>query len=371
MSQKQVGGIPVIEASPMRSGRRKVLGELTAAELVGRAVVPRRDHSDQTGYQRPVSKTRVNRLAGELTAEHVDLPTAVLLNLRDFDEETHLSRREGVTYLSLDGESLYVVDGQHRIASLEHVLEDDPEKWRDFGIPFVCLLGANEGEEIEQFHVVNSTAKSVRTDLALELLKQRAELDPNLRTTLVEHGEVWKIQAQTLVEHLSETELWRPRIRFSGDPVASTTIGSSGMANSLRALLGTPYFGAITRENQLKVLQAYWRGIREVIPEAFEDPKNMTLQKATGVTCMHQLLISVLEYVRSRGRSVVEPESYTDAMREALLDLQGDTAEGGVVSGAAFWVAGAEGAAGSFSSNAGRRVLVARLRSMLPEVMVT
>ena len=45
-------------------------------------------------------------------------------------------------------------------------------------IPFVCVLGASEREEMEQFYVVNSTAKSVRTDLAYDLLKQRAENDP-------------------------------------------------------------------------------------------------------------------------------------------------------------------------------------------------
>ena len=33
---------------------------------------------------------------------------------------------------------------------------------------------------MEQFYVVNSTAKSVRTDLAYDLLKQRAENDPEV-----------------------------------------------------------------------------------------------------------------------------------------------------------------------------------------------
>ena len=40
------------------------------------------------------------------------------------------------------------------------------------------MIGADETEEMTQFYVINSTAKSVRTDLALDLLKQRAENDP-------------------------------------------------------------------------------------------------------------------------------------------------------------------------------------------------
>ena len=48
-----------------------------------------------------------------------------------------------------------IVDGQHRVAALDRLMERDPDQWEDdFGIPFVCLLGADEREEMEQFDVV-------------------------------------------------------------------------------------------------------------------------------------------------------------------------------------------------------------------------
>lgn len=90
----------------------------------------------------------------------------------------------------------------------------------------------------------------------------------------------------------------------------------------------------------------------------------------TGVQIMHGLLVSVLEYIRSTGRSVIEPQPYCDALQEALLELEGDTSNGDVVRGADFWLAGGEGAAGSYSSNAGRRVLTAKLRGALPAIEV-
>jgi len=55
---------------------------------------------------------------------------------------------------------------------------------------------------------------------------------------------------------------------------------------------------------------------------------------------------------------------------ETLLSLEGDNAEGDISRGADFWLSGARGAAGSFSSNAGRRVLRARLRANLPDIAV-
>jgi hypothetical protein len=138
----------------------------------------------------------------------------------------------------------------------------------------------------------------------------------------------------------------------------------------LKPLLVTPYFGSITTANQIKVLTAYWAGIQSVIPEVFTEPSEYVIQKSTGVQIMHGLLVSVLEYVRSTGRSVIESQPYRDAMQDALLELEGDTSNGDVVRGADFWLAGAEGAAGSYSSNAGRRVLTAKLRGALPAIEV-
>jgi hypothetical protein len=43
-----------------------------------------------------------------------------------------------------------------------------------------------EDEEMRQFYVVNSTAKSVRTDLALDLLKQQYDRDGRVMEQTIE-----------------------------------------------------------------------------------------------------------------------------------------------------------------------------------------
>ena len=120
--------------------------------------------------------------------------------------------------------------------------------------------------------------------------------------------------------------------------------------------------------DQVKVLSAYWEGVSNVLPEAFKNPPRYALQKATGVQVMHKLLIVVIENLRSEDKSVLEPESYEFLLRDPLLHLEGDTANGDSVRGADFWKVGSLGAAGSFSNNAGRRVLTARLKGTLPRV---
>ena len=348
----------------------QVVGVITAGVLVKNFVVPHRDSRRKQGYQRPVSPTRVNKLATDLRSGRVDLPTAVLLNIRGSAAEVIKKSAGAMTIFRPNGRDLYVVDGQHRIAALAKLVEQDPARWQGYEVPFVCMIGATEMEEMRQFYVVNSTAKSVRTDLALDLLKQQAESDPDLMASLVEKGESWKVEAQTITEQLAHTRLWRHRIRFPGDPAGETTIGSAGMVGSLKQILATPYFGAISTQNRVKILEAYWEGVERVIPEAFKEPTAFAIQKSTGVQIMHALLVSALELLRSRGMSVVEPESYQSALQDSLTNLEGDTAEGGPALGADFWRSGPNGAAGSFSSNAGRRVLISRLRADLPPVEV-
>ncbi len=137
----------------------------------------------------------------------------------------------------------------------------------------------------------------------------------------------------------------------------------------LRTPLTSPYFGALTTENQVRILDAYWRGIEKVLPECFVGPGYL-VQAPTGVDVLHGLLVSILEHVRSHERSVVEPAVYADVLNTVLPELEGLTVAGDSVRGPDFWREGAEGAASSYSSNAGRRVLTAKLLAMLPRLEV-
>lgn len=348
----------------------KATGVIAAEDLYERFEIPQRDHRNKKGYQRELSTARVNKLVKELREDRVDLPTSILVNLRHFDENKHLHTQDGRLHLQLEGDRLHVVDGQHRIAALARLVEEEPQKWGDFEIPFVCMLGATELEEMREFYVVNSTAKSVRTDLALDLLKQQAESDPEIMNYTIETGQNWKVKGQTLTEELSRTPLWRGLIRFPGDPKGGTTISSASMVSSLKPLITSSYFGQITVPNQIKVLGAYWNGIESVIPEPFEEPTEYALQKGLGAMVMHSFLTSVLEYVRSTGRSVIEQQPYAEALEDVLHELEGDTTSGEPVRGADFWIAGSGGAAGSYSSSAGRRVLTAKLKALLPDIEV-
>lgn len=362
--------IDIVRGNALRSGTPIIAGFIPVGVLLGNFEIPYFNHTTKRGYQRQPQESRINQLSTEVRKERVDLPTAVLLNVRTRAAANAISGNKlMLTELLASGNKFYVVDGQHRILAFEKAVEDGWLAGRDFLIPFTCMLGADEDEEMAQFYIVNSTAKAVRTDLAYALIKRRAETEEGLMEALQERGKEWQVLGQTIVERLAvESSVWKSRIRLPAMEKAGTIIPSASMVTSLKPLLSTPFFGRMNVEQQLRVLEAYWEGIRNVIREAFDNPADFSVQKGVGVTVLHVLMPEVLELVRDRGLSPTEPASYESILEKALTDVQGENATGEVVTGLSFWAVSPRGAVGSYSSSAGRRVLIAKLRTLLPQL---
>ena len=370
--------VEVVRGPTLKREIQTVVGVIPAETLVKHHFVPRRDVLNDIGYQRVPSARRVTQLAGELRRESVDLPTSVLLNVRVDDPGELLTLIGPDIYtLALDPEEsegrhrLFVVDGQHRISALSKAINEYGADLRNVKIPFVCMIGADENQEMEQFHVVNSNAKSVPTDLAFDLLKARAERDPKFATWVEDRGRKWEIDAQALTQRLaSASGTWKGQIRLPNSPKAETTVPSGSFVRSLKVLLTqiTIFRRIKDTERQSQVIDAYWQAIRRVIPAAFEEPAKYNIQKGVGVDVMHSIFPNMLDQARFHGGSLFAPESYEQLVGTALVSLEGLNGEGEIVSGAEFWKTGRAGAAGAYTSAAGKRRLADLLESKLPDL---
>jgi DGQHR domain-containing protein len=371
-----LAAIEVVGGQKLRSGVPVVAGCIKAGVLIAIYDVPMYDARTRRGYQRPLQESRVNELVADLRKGRVDLPTAILLNIRN--REARNAIKDGRLNLSYLRDSaahqvlFHVVDGQHRVEALRKLIEEDPD-WKDFLIPFVCMVGATEAEEMEQFYVVNSRAKSVRTDLAFALLRKISEHDPKMVERLDEKGRGWQVAAEKLVEDLADNSVvWRGLIRLPAAEKGKTTMPSASMVTSLKPLLGTPLFGRLKPDQQQQVIEAFWAGLREAMRPAFDDPQNHVIQKGVGVMVLHTILVDVLEIARSTGCSLIDATTYREIMEAPMERLQGEAQDGvgTPVTGSDFWKMAPDGAAGSYSSSAGRRVLISKIRQLLPRVEV-
>ena len=371
--------VPVTIGQPLRkSGVQVVAGYMPAGALIpGNYDIPTYDARTGKGYQRPLQEARVNELVTDLKKNRVDLPTAILLNLRN--QEARQAVKEGQLRLAYLRESasnilFRVVDGQHRVAALSKLIAEDPDgEWTDFLIPFVCMVGATEEQEMEQFYVVNSRAKPVRTDLALALLRKLSDRDPKMLERMEEKGKAWQVAAEKLVESMAEhSSVWRGLIRLAGIEKGGTTMPSASMVTSLKPLLGSSFFSRLSFAQQQQVVEAFWTGLRNAMRPAFDDPSQYVIQKGVGVVVLHAILVDVMEIVRSTNRSVIDASTYEEIMQGPMEKLQGEAQDGfgTPVQGVDFWRTAPTGAAGSYSSGAGRRVLISKIRQLLPNVEV-
>lgn len=365
--------LAVVQGPKLRSGVPTIVGFVPAGLLMPDGyTIPWYDTRTKKGYQRQPQEQRINSLVSDLRKGRTDLPTAILLNLRNRDAKGAVDGNTlDFTRLADTNEPMkfHVVDGQHRILALQKLVDEDAERWSHFMIPFVCLLGAQEEEEMEQFYIVNSTAKSVKTDLALVLLRRRAEGDESVYEALQEKGKQWQVDGQALVERLAvESQIWRNRIRLPSMEKGETTIPSASMVTSLKPILGSPYFGRLKPEQQLKVLDAYWHGIRELLRPAFDNPNDYAIQKGVGVMILHMIFPYVLEVIRNRGLLTTEPASYKQVLESAVTQLEGENNAGEPVSGIDFWASAPKGVAGNYSSSSGRRFLATKIQQLLPAI---
>ena len=346
------------------------VGTLKFGELIGRYQIPHRVHARDEGYQRLPSPSRVNRLARDLHKGIVDLPTAILLSVREREPYPQLdsSGRYILKLLPNGAPPFHVVDGQHRLEALKKVMEEDPDgDWFDFLIPAVIFFGADKGVEMDQFHTVNSNAKKISTDLALDLLKTRAKQDDAYRKYLDEVGEGWKVVCQDLTERVAQRNVWRGKIRFPNDDKRLTLINSNSFVTSLRSVIDQANFAKYLPEDRAKIIDAYWTGIGKALPECFEAPDMFNIQKTVGVYVLNSLLPTALAYAQDFGSPVYEPDTYHMIYDETLRGLSGDNQVDGEAEGPDFWKVGAEGASGTYSSGAGQRVLREKIRRDLQE----
>jgi DGQHR domain-containing protein len=347
------------------------------------------------GYQRAPVTARVRKAARYYDEKRGLMPNPLLVNIRkiDMDEQRAVvvvdSDQTGYENAVLEGGnwigtgrieftddvSLWIYDGQHRAGGLGQLL-DQREEWEEFPVPLSLTLGLEQAEEMREFYEVNTNAASVKTDLAWELLTKMAEEDPELRELLAAEDKDWITRAYAVVDALEQLDgPWQGRFKEAnrrksrGDGV---TIPKPQFARSLKPVLDMPSFKRADAATIATVINAYWSGIRQVMPEPFEDPQAYVVQKGNGAVALNRVLPQVIEVVRSRGGRLGQPDAYADVMQE-LPTLEGESVDNSgrlsTSSGAEFWLVGS--VASGFSGDAGRRRLSLLVQSRLPSAADT
>lgn len=301
-----------------QNGKKLYVTTMTVRDLrdEDRVRVDEWSRDNPNGYQRKPTDSRVKAFGRFIGRAKGVSPLSLTLSVRGKVVFSPKNGNFGSLRLPEDN-VLWVVDGQHRIAGLRHVVENENPDYDDFPLPVVIMPTDSEDghsshnprfEEAKQFVIINRTAKGVRSDLAERFLNTLKKTEgPSVIADLpsqVTRGIDWVPKATDIVDELNKNGVWASKIRLPNEGRAGTIVNQKSFTDSLKPILTNETFSAYSAEELAKLLNMYWEAIEEVCSEAFEDPANHVIQKTVGVFVLHRLLGDVLAYAAKQDGSV-------------------------------------------------------------------
>lgn len=349
---------------------------MLAGELIRRTQVdiwrPAAGDAEENGYQREPSAGRLREVANYVSNNDAILPTGGLLNARsengpaygqvlkfESDEAEPGPIQSGWLTIPSNLKNLWTVDMQHRIGGLHLAIDGDGRAdLADFPVVATIADGLSKLEEVEQFDLINTTQKKIRTDLARRTMSIRAR-DRDKRRDFDRRGRLWEARGPVIVDWLNrDSEVWKSKIippNSSKKEWPDGIVRETSFVTSLKPILQTPLFVRTSDEQVALVIDRYWSAVRFIFEEAFSDSDNSVIQKTPGIFSLHALVPEVVEVLRSRGQQAT-PENVAEVIAP-WREL-----------GADFWDRDNEDGAGRFGSMKGFSILAADLRDKLPEL---
>ena len=161
-----------------------------------------------------------------------------------------------------------------------------------------------------------------------------------------------------------ESKIWKDLIKYPNSKIGF--LPNSAFITSLKHLYQQDWFQPMSLNDQYKLLDAFWNGLKITLPACFEEPEAYTLQRAVGTTVMHNVMGGPYMKLITQGRDIHDPNDWAEFLAPLRKHSDRDrTPDENTVVGSEFWLSGSSGAAGRYSSGAGRSNLIALFRGKL------
>lgn len=364
MAPRKAAKLPAIRVE--QGGTPLYVTTLKASELLdGMTKVDAWSPSNKAGYQRIPTEARFRKIARYVQGKEGGLsilPQAVVLNYRNGDSKLKFRAMEdgpvGVLEIGED-QTLWEVDGQHRLGGLRRALAETPEL-ADYPIPIVIVDGMPRIDEAYLFFVINTTQKRVPTDLAQRLIEQQMG-DEDRRFQIVTGGKDWIPKGVKAVDAMIALpdHPWFGKIGIPGTKAGGILTKQVSFVTSLKPILTTPPYTSLEPQDMAQILIRYWQALKETYPEAFEEPDEYVIQKTAGIFPMHAIAPELFDMVRSKHGKITK-----DGLLEVLKELDKNLSHR-YQAGSDFWQK-EDGEAAKYGGQKGFRMLTDILREHLP-----
>ncbi len=323
-----------------QKGRKMWFAFIPARELLKDGIIKVDKYDKENnpeGYQRELNRARAEAFAKFIAYGDKFSPASILLNIRNINNVKLEKDKISLT----DDEYLWVVDGQHRLEGIKMLFGSGLE-YEDMDIPVIMVNLKSKFEEAILFAVFNKTQTGVRYDLVEQILAEQIKRgNADVESLVNEYNKAGTKILKELQPHLKAIEVinilnddknspWYNLIKFPNEQnkiSEKKIIRLRSFSSSLEPLIDYFKRGSNPDAKTIaKHLMVFWDALKEIMPEAFNDPKSYVLQKSTGVTVLHTVYPKILIAAVGENTSIPKKEELVDGLKK-IRDFLGDNDE--------------------------------------------
>lgn len=153
------------------------LSKLDAKTIIEYSNIIRLNDNPEEGVQRFLDKKRVKSIEDYCKSENVLFPTPIILTLNsDFIKDKNTKNVENGISINISddmiedlGKPFSIIDGQHRIEGIKQFYENNPEDRKEFNLPIIVYLDADQSKAARIFVTINANQRSVDDSTIHEL----------------------------------------------------------------------------------------------------------------------------------------------------------------------------------------------------------
>jgi DGQHR domain-containing protein len=307
-----------------QKGIEMYVGKMKVKDILELYELDKFKEEELEGYQREQYEERTTELVEYLSKCPLAIMPALLVSLRKTDFESQdgdfcvlrIPRKKG---------SIWIIDGQHRVGGFGKIREKfiftksvDPSLFSDlmeYELPTVFVDSAKAIEKIStepQSNVTGFTSEDIERTIFFIVNKTQKGISPSLKDALLYRIKASGIQGLSIIEKESwriagaelgiflnrkEESPLKDKINVGGKRDTGKPIQLNAFVSSLETLLFDRDFANLSNDDKLAFLEAYWRSLRDLLPEAFDKKteRNYMLLKALGVYSLQWLAKDILQ----------------------------------------------------------------------------
>ena len=286
------------------------------------------------GYQRPHKEAKSKKFMEYMLGDNALCPVPIVINIRENEGSKFIFDRK-TNQLSISDKdkdnkktSYWVPEGQHRLYGFKKLYEEHGE---DLDVPAV-IMNVPHYMEIWHFIKINQEQTKVQRDRAEEAIISFQDKMPEGQNMNIGNLKKEKELAIYITNKLNEISgsPFQGRIEKTGNNIKSVVKATSffvAIEDVVKKVKTEPNFEA---ENSIKFidnvanwLKSYWRAIRTVIPEAFEDEKNYLVLKTAGIFSLNRLAAATIDRMSSitknTTQSSISEQTYVEVFRSSEM----------------------------------------------------